>query len=167
MTQSRTSHQAVANYLENLQKLVSCVTDSVIIADSYQPAGIPQSMTMNDGNPVLLRGPSRLQLALREFYVINDSEQGSSWRVVVRSYSYEIHDSDGREVLLYHWHPRGNSPVETPHLHLEQGAEVGRAEVRDAHLPTGEVSLNAFLRVLIEEMGVRPRRSDWESVLAE
>ena len=69
-------------------------------------------------------------------------------------------------MLLYHWHPRGNSPVETPHLHLEQGAEVGRAEVRDAHLPTGAVSLNAFLRVLIEEMGVRPRRSDWDVALS-
>ena len=85
----------------------------------------------------------------------------------VSSYFYELLDSDGREVLAYHWHPRGNSPVPTPHLHLEQGAQVGRAEVRDAHLPTGDVSLEAILRVLIEEMGVRPQRSDWESILTK
>jgi len=87
--------------------------------------------------------------------------------VDVVGFYYTIYDSGQREVLLYHWHPHGNSPVETPHLHLEQGAEVGRAEVRDAHLPTGDVSLKAILRVLIEEMSVRPRRSDWESILAE
>ena len=113
-----------------------------------------------------LRGPSRFQLALRQSFIAVDSEQSSSWRVVVRSFSYEIHDSDGREVLLYHWHPRGNSPVVTPHLHLEQGAQVGRSEIRDAHLPTGNISLNEILRVLIDEMRVRPLRSDWESILA-
>ena len=48
---------------------------------------------------------------------------------------------------------------------LEQGAQVGRREVRDAHLPTGDVSLNEILRVLINEMRVRPLRSDWESIL--
>ena len=85
--------------------------------------------------------------------------------MVVGSYSYEIHDADGREVLLYHWHPRGSSAIVIPHLHLEQGAGVRREEVRNAHLPTGEVSLKAILRVLIEEMGVRPLRSDWESIL--
>ena len=76
-----------------------------------------------------------------------------------------IYDAEQREVLLYHWHPRGNSPVATPHLHLEQGAQVGRTEIRDAHLPTGDVSMEAILRVLIEEMGVRPLRPDWDAVL--
>lgn len=56
--------------------------------------------------------------------------------------------------------------VRTPHLHLEQGAQVGRREILEAHLPTGEFSLNAVLRMLIEEMGVIPRRSDWASILA-
>lgn len=56
--------------------------------------------------------------------------------------------------------------MRTPHLHLEQGAQVGREEVRSAHLPTGDVSLNAILRALIEEMDVNPRHPDWESILA-
>ena len=114
---------------------------------------------------MLLSGPSRLQLALRQYFVTVASAQGSTWQIEVSSYFYELLDSDGREILAYHWHPRGNSPVATPHLHLEQGAQVGRPEVRDAHLPTGEVSLNAILRVLIDEMGVRPVRSDWDSIL--
>ena len=141
------------------------MTSSVVTAELHQPFPVPHSATINDGDPVLMSGASRLQLAFRQSFVIEESEHDSSWRVVVGSYSYEVHDADGSEVLLYHWHPRGNSPVATPHLHLEQGAQVGRSEVRDAHLPTGEVSLNAILRVLIDEMGVRPVRSDWESIL--
>ena len=166
MTHSRAFHEIAVNHLESLQRLVSCVTPSVVVAELHHPAPVPLSATMNDGEPVSLRGDSRFQLALRQSFIVDDSAQSSPLQVVVRSYSYEIHDSDGREVLLYHWHPRGNSHVEIPHLHLERGAEVGRAEVRDAHLPTGEVSLTSFLRTLIEEMGVQPLRADWESILA-
>ena len=166
MTLSQTSHEAVANHLDTLQKLVSCVTPSVVVTEFYHPLVVPIPVTINYGEPVSLRGPSRFQFALRQSFIAVDSGQNSSWRVGVRSFSYEIHDSEGREVLLYHWHPRGNSPVVTPHLHLEQGAQVGRTEVRDAHLPTGDVSLNSLLRVLIEEMGVQPQRPDWDSILS-
>ena len=167
MTQGRTSHEAVANYQEALQRLVSCVTPSVVVTDRYHPAQTLFSMTVNDGEPVSLEGSSRLQFKLVQYCATDDEpEQRLSWRVTSRGYTYAIYDSEGREILLYHWHPIGASVVETPHLHLKQGAQVGRAEVRNAHLPTGEVSLNAVLRVLIEEMGVNPRRTDWESILA-
>ena len=87
--------------------------------------------------------------------------------MAVLEYYYSVHDAEEREVLLYHFHPRGSSSIMTPHLHLGPGAQVERIEIRDTHLPTGIVSLNAVLRVLIEEMGVRPLRSDWESILTE
>ena len=137
----------------------------MINAEIYRLPPSPHSLTINDGDPVPLSGSSRLQLALRQYFVADNSEQSSTWQIQVSSYFYELLDSDGREVLSYHWHPRGNSPIATPHLHLEQGAQVRRPEIRDAHLPTGDVSLNAIFRVLIEEMGVRPLRSDWESIL--
>ena len=167
MTQGRTAHEVEANYLENLQRLVSCVTPSVVTAELHQPFPVPHSATIDGGDPAILGGASRLQLAFRQSFVIEECEQSSSWRVIVGSYSYEIHDAEGREVLLYHWHPRGNSPVVIPHLHLEHGTGVIREEVRNAHLPTGEVSFNAILWVLIAEMGVNPRRPDWESILFE
>ena len=61
----------------------------------------------------------------------------------------------------------GNSPIVTPHLHLEQGARVGRPEVRDAHLPTGAISVGTLLRFLIQDLLVTPERQDWEPILAE
>ena len=148
--------------------MLSCVTSSVVdVAGGYYPTQVPHRLTLHGGAPVALNGPSRFRLELQQYYrIVETGRPGASWMVDVVGYYYAIHDSEEREVLLYHWHPRGSSPVVIPHLHLEQGAGVIREEVRDAHLPTGEVSLNAVLRVLIEEMGVNPRRTDWESILA-
>lgn len=115
----------------------------------------------------MLVGPSRFRLELHQYYhIVETGSPDALWMVDVVGYYHAIHDSEEKEVLLYHLHPRANSPVVFPHLHLGQGAQTGRDEVRDAHLPTGEVSLIAILRVLIEEMGVNPRRSDWGSVLS-
>ena len=169
MTTGRNPAEAVSNYRHSIQRMVSCVTTSVVdVAGGYHPSAIPHRLTMNGGVPVALGGPSQLMLGLQQTYRIVESElSGAPWRVDAIDYDYAIYDVEEREVLLYHWHSVGNSSIATPHLHLKQGAQVGRTEVRDAHLPTGDVSLNAILWVLIEEMGVRPRRSEWESILSE
>ena len=168
MTTGRNPAEAVGDYRHCIQRMVSCVTNSVVdVAGGYHPSEFPHRLTMNGGLPVPLGGPSRFMFGLQQNYrIIESGPLGAPWRVNVVGYDYIIYDREQREVLLYHWHPRGNSPVVIPHLHLEQGAGVIRDEVRDAHLPTGDVSLNAILRVLIEEMGVNSRRSDWESILA-
>ena len=138
------------------------------VAGGYYPSQVPHRLILNGGAPVALDVPSRFRLELQQYYrIVETGRPEASWIVDVAGYYYAIHDSEGREVLPYHWHPHANSPVVIPHLHLEQGAQIGRVEVRDAHLPMGEVSLNTILRMLIEEMGVNPRRSDWESILAE
>ena len=169
MTTGRNPADAVNNYRHGIQRSISCVTTSVAnVAGGYYPSPFPHRLTINNGEPVTLGGHSQFKFGLQQNYRIVESEEtGTPWRVDVIGYDYVIYDAEQREVLLYHWHPRGNSPVETPHLHLEQGAQVGRAEIRDAHLPTGDVSLNAVLRVLIEEMGVQPRRPDWDSILSD
>ena len=40
-----------------------------------------------------------------------------------------------------------------------------RDELTRAHLPTGGVTLAAFLRMAIRDFGVEPRRDDWQNVL--
>ena len=169
MTTGRNPADAVNNYRHGIQRAISCVTTSVAnVAGGYYPSPFPHRLTINNGESVTLGGHSQFMFGLQQNYRIVESEEtGTPWRVDVIGYDYVIYDAEQREVLLYHWHPRGNSPVETPHLHLEQGAQVGRAEIRDAHLPTGDVSLSAILRVLIEEMGVQPRRPNWNSILSD
>ena len=169
MTTGKTYAEAVANYQRGIQRAVSCVTRSVVdVAGGYYPSPAPHRLTMNSGLPVALGGPSHLMLRLQQFYRVDETgSPGVPWRVAVIEYYYAVLNSEEQEVLLYHWHPRGSSSVTTPHLHLKQGAQVGHPEVRGAHLPTGAVSLNAILRVLIAEMGVSQLRPDWESILSE
>ena len=84
-------------------------------------------------------------------------------------------DAEEREVLAYHWHPVGVSPVTFPHLHLsgrlpalDAGPRQEPLRLGGMHLPTGGmVTLADVVRLLIAECGVAPRRADWERVLAD
>ena len=165
----RTSAEAVNNYRQHAQRLVSCVSNSVVdVAGGYHPASRPHSLLLNNGQPATLGGESRLGLQLQQSYLIDaPAVRGDLWTVRVIGYAYTLLDADRREVLSYHWHPMGKSPLVTPHLHLEQGALVGRPEVRDAHLPTGAIPVGTFLRFPIQDLQVTPERHDWESILAE
>ena len=165
----RTSAEAVNNYRQHIQSLVSCVTNSVAdVAGGYRPGPYPHSLLLNNGRPVRLGGTSRLGLQLQQSYLIDTpTSRNDRWLVRVIAYAYTLFDVEQREVLSYHWHPMGNSPIVTPHLHLEQGAQVGRPEVRDAHLPTGAISVGTLLRFLIQDLLVTPERQDWEPILAE
>ncbi len=169
MTLGRSAAEAVNNYLRGIQRLASCVTDSVIdVGGGYHISPVPHTLAVNGGDPIALRGSSRLMLSLQQDYRIAETDTPrQTYRIELEAYNYAIYDSERREVLIYHWHPNSRSPIATPHLHLEQGAKVGRSEVRDAHLPTGFVSLASFLRLLVVDLGVQPQRPDWDTILTD
>lgn len=75
------------------------------------------------------------------------------------AYSYKI-ELHGRELLAFHWHPAGATPVRTPHLHVHAEVQVGDAWLHKAHLPTGPVSPIDVLRLLLDDFGVPPLRDD-------
>ena len=169
MTLGRSAAEAVNDYRHSIQRLVSCVTDSVMdVAGGYYISPIPHTLAMNGGQPTALGGPSRFMLALQQNYrIVESGPSEDTYRVEIAGYNYVVYDSERREVLIYHWHPRGNSSITTPHLHLKQGVQVGLPEVRDAHLPTGYIPLISFLRLLIVDLGAQPRRPDWDTILAD
>ncbi len=161
----RTPVEAVSNYVDSVQRAISCVSDSVVNVDGgYYPAEMPHIMSLNRGVPVRLAGTSRLWFLLRQYYQIVESHL---WTVSETGYRYAVLDADHREILEYHWHPGGESPVVTPHLHIGYGAMAVRRELSDAHLPTGNISICDILRMLIRDFSITPRRSDWEFVLDE
>ena len=164
----RTPAEAVNNYMESLQPAVSCISDSIIsVGGGYYPAAIPHILEFNQGNPARLRGTSRLWLFFEQYYRIVRSEiSGNLWTVVEVSYRYRIMDSGQREILAYHWHPVGRSSFISQHLHIGHGAIAAREELHSAHLPTGYVSLPDIIRLLIRDLRVTPRRSDWQSILS-
>jgi crotonobetainyl-CoA:carnitine CoA-transferase CaiB-like acyl-CoA transferase len=44
---------------------------------------------------------------------------------------------------------------------------IGRPELVRAHFPTGRVSVEEFLRLVIETFDVKTRRKDWQTVLQQ
>jgi hypothetical protein len=179
---ARTVAEAVGTYLQSFQQALACVTRTVpgIEARGRDPSLPLHRLALNDGVPALLPGPARVRLGVTEQYRIEPAEEGSGWRIRTVHYSYGIHDSDRREIVIYHWHPLG--AVTHPHVHIGHGAvptsllmQAGlgiaanalRPDLARAHLPTGPVSIEDVLRLAIADFGVRPRRADWETVLRQ
>ena len=102
----------------------------------------------------------------------DDRRESIAARMV--SYEYRILDLDAREILAFHWHPTGLSNVTDPHLHLSSRLnpiDIGRNQellpLADMHIPTGFVTLEDIVRLLITEFGITPRRDDWDNLLRE
>ena len=165
----RTPAEAVNNYIDSIQLVVSCVSDSVVtVRGGYYVSDTSHILDLNEGNPIRIRGSSRLWLAFRQYYRIIESEiRHAPWTVVVEGYEYNFLDSDQREILAYHWHSMGQSAFISQHLHIGHGAMAAREELHTAHLPTGYVSLADIIRLLVRDFRATPRRRDWESILSE
>jgi hypothetical protein len=81
------------------------------------------------------------------------------WDVGTVAYRYRLDDADGVELASWHWHPYvPNAP--RPHSHIAlPGLD------RRPHLPSGQVTTAAILRLLLTDLGVPATRPDWASVL--
>jgi hypothetical protein len=153
--------------MEPLRRVTSSVTPVIFTRPTIrrQP-DVLVDVLLGRGEPVRLRGPERIQLRVRlRVRVFQAQPPRGLWEAQTAAYEYRLSDQDDREILAYHWHPEGPSHVLTPHLHLGPAAEVGRALLLAAHLPTGQVTLREVLRLAIETFGVEPARRDWERVL--
>ena len=160
----RTRRKAVQFFVEATQKSISCVTDAIV--DLRRDRAEPLDLTVGDRSLARLRGPSPLFLRIRmQFRVAQSSVRLGCYEVSTVAYSYCLRDAEDREILVYQWHPAGQSHVTFPHLHLGPGARVGRHDLLKAHLPTGQVSLEDFLHLAINDFHVRPRRKDWARIL--
>ncbi len=164
----RTPAEAVGAFLVPLQKALACVTPTVLnVSGGYYVADRPHALTLGDGDPVPLSGAHELALSVAQNYRVMEFEgPRGPWKVQTTSYFYELRRGE-KELLVYHWHPRGASPHTNPHLHLGPGAELGFELLQGAHVPTGRIALEELLRLAITELSVRPRREDWAEVLAD
>jgi hypothetical protein len=161
--------EAVNNYRDLLQRAISCVTDAVInVRGGYYVSERPHFLTIGDGESVKLDSNSDLRLSISQRYrIIRAEGRRASWEISTVGYEYSLMSSSDQEIIAYHWHPEGQSEATYPHLHLGPAARVGRDELIRAHLPTGRIALEAVLRLLITDFGVRPRRRDWADILEE
>jgi hypothetical protein len=161
---ARTPAATIQAARQALQRAISCVT-SVVVSTQADTAETKLNCT---GRLPRLSGGEAISLNIRHtFVLVHDASREARYRWLARTtgYLYALEAADGREILAYHWHPGGRSPVTTPHLHLGAAAGTLRRELEKAHLATGFVTPVALLTLLIEQFAVRPRRGDWAAVL--
>jgi hypothetical protein len=63
-------------------------------------------------------------------------------------------ESGGNEILSYEWHANVLVSVSFSHLHLRYGTGLGRSKFGRAHLPTGRITLEGFVRLLVGDFAV-------------
>jgi hypothetical protein len=152
----RTPREAVKAYLQPLQQNIAIVCHGVLRLNNYDRLNELSVLTVE---PVRLNGRPDLYLSFTQQYkIIEDSENGP-YRVKTLYYSYAVETEAAQEIVGYHWHPGGVSPVKFPHLHLGPAALIGREELsRKAHLPTGRIAFEDVVEFLVATFAVEPGR---------
>lgn len=161
----RTPREALAAFIDPLQRALSCVTRANIVYRPPRPGHV-QVLGVSE-EPIRLQATAgRRAPALyveQQYEVVEAPGERGPWKISTRAYRYRIDSAARAELVLWHWHPTDREERShrepRPHLH----AQVG--ELRGLHLLTGRVGLESVIRVLLNELGVRPRRDDWQDVL--
>lgn len=109
-----------------------------------------------------------------ELLVDTDVVRGNVVRVTTVSYEYYVLDTQDAELLAFHWAPRPQfRGPDFPHLHvsapltIKTGRFGGSRQSRldTVHIPTGRISLESVIRLLVDELNVQARFHDWEERL--
>ena len=159
---ARSARAAEDAYQARHQRALLCLTPTVL-GRVPAPADAPVVLSLNRGEPARLPGPSGLALAVQVRFRPQQRGDGRDWTAETVGYIYALVGPDGEDLLAYHWHPEGLSRVTRPHVHI---AAIRHPVVSArTHLPTGRAELADLVRLLIEELGVPPRRGDWSAVL--
>jgi len=181
-----TPERAFDAFITRFRSTVGCVAEAGAFGDGREVGGV-QSVVLTPrgfeaGDPAPLRSRSgqrdlQLRVAFQYTIVAVPGDREERYRVTPLAYWYGILDGEGREILLFHWHPAGVSNVLTPHLHIPGAASValgtrsgkgnGKRSVHlgRMHVPTGYVSLEDVVELLIVEFEVQPRHPDWLAVI--
>jgi hypothetical protein len=159
--------EAVRNFVEPLQDAVLCVANAYVnVRGGYFVRPEPHVLTLNNGEYIPVSGPRDISFSVSHDYNIVESEhpERGPWKVASRGYIYTVSERDV-PVFAYHWHPTPGWDVQFPHLHLYLLESIEGNPTHKAHFPTGRVSLESVIRLLIREFDVEPLRTDYTEVL--
>jgi hypothetical protein len=136
--------------LAPLKRSLSCVTAAQLFVSSISRPGDDTEALVLSQDPLSLvsgRLGSAVSLQLRhQFRYVKEQEH--RWHVSTVAYLYRLDNSTGHELVSWHWHP---ATVAYPHLHVASGVLDKRV-----HLPTGRVSIESVLRMLLTDLDVAP-----------
>lgn len=160
----KTPREAVQAYIDPLQKSLALISEGVLRCDNRDRIDDLSVLRLPD--PVSLHGRSHLFIGMVQQYRIIKDPNNGPFRVTTAHYKYTLETEDSEEIIGYHWHPEGPSPVRYAHLHLGAGAQIGRSELDGrAHFPTGRVAFEDFVKLLIDVFDVKASRPTWRQAL--
>lgn len=162
----RNPHEAYKSFLGPIQFAVSCVAQAKVMVSrgGQKETDRRHSLTINNGDEVDLGRGLRLWASI-DYTFLPIEGGGFRWKVRTLAYRYNIYDGE-KELLSFHWHPDGRSPLTTPHVHLGAPTLSKTGLITPhTHLPTGRVSFESVVRLLITELGVKPRVPNWRERL--
>lgn len=87
------------------------------------------------------------------------------YKVTTTAYQYLLEDEEEKEIVAYQWHP--DSTIKVPHLHIGLSAKIAGKTANKVHLPTGRIALEQVLRLAVEELGAKPLKGEWKSILSQ
>lgn len=109
-----------------------------------------------------LRGSRRLIVDIEQRFRIAQSGP-RQFDTELLGYEDAVDDAQGgHEIMAFHWH-RG--VIDWAHIHMGAGGGAMIPELQRAHVPSGTVQLQDFVRFLRVDFGVAPLRDDWERVV--
>lgn len=164
---ARTAQEAVSAFATSFQQALSCVVTGRFNVSGYRPADDPAYANLDGGLPVPLVTGSRLGIVVNLRYRLQQDRPHGPWNVHIAAYRYGLLDDGSRDMVSYEWHPEGASWVTWPHLHIGNSMlREGAPLTARMHLPATYILIKDIVALVIREFGVRPRRRDWEAVLA-
>lgn len=142
---------------------MSCVTTAQVHHEGGYALDTRYILLVGKGNSFkLLKGDNALSISILLHYkIIQHPTVAGTYKIKTSAYYYTINDANGKELLAYHWHPTETPDIPYPHLH------IGDPKLKKFHLPTGRVSLEQVLRLLIRDFKVKPKKANWEAILNE
>jgi hypothetical protein len=173
---ARTPEEAIDGLLARLRPVAGCVTDRPLAARRVRGTDRTFALGFDPAHvPVVLRSESRRRtihlFAIIEVQV-SAATASADLYLEERTYIYSLHDTSQHELVSWHLHQLSSSDVTYLHSHvssrigpLELGRGLDPLPLADLHIPTGFVDLADIVRFLIAEAGIRPRKSDWQTVL--
>lgn len=180
-----TAKAAVDHFRRNLGEALSCVSKEEIRA-SRGPYVPETNYLLTFEKPIRLTSssgsPADVWLDVRHTFWVVPPTNGADWTTTTRKYEYRILTGHGRELLVYHWHPRDvieevgpvSKIVPYPHLHISGPVTMRSAQGTERtlrldklHVPTGRTSLESVIRMLLSEeaWAIKPKKRNWDQIL--
>lgn len=173
-----TPKEVFANFVQHLNELLhNTVCDAPLISVinrelpqraqmSFRQGDVPTAAKLRTGGWYLYLGQTLETV----------KERNKSWRLRTLGYSYRIQrgpEQDDPWVFRFEYisrelqalfHPRHHLHVPTKLILPHSNREIDLAKV---HIPTGWVTVEELVRFLVQGLGVRSRKSNWDRLCRE